>query len=48
MYIIFHIHLSQQKKIHYLANDTHAVNFLTLLFHDELALTIENNLPTYH
>jgi hypothetical protein len=45
MSIISHIHLSQQKKIHHLANNTHAVDFLALLSHDELALTIENNRP---
>jgi hypothetical protein len=48
MSIITHIHLSQQKKIHHLANNTHAVDFLALLSHDELALTIENNLPNNH
>jgi hypothetical protein len=48
MSIISHIHHSQQKKIHHLANNTHAVDFLALLSHDELALTIENNLPTHH
>jgi hypothetical protein len=48
MPIISHIHHSQQKKIHHLANNTHAVDFLDLLSHDELALTIENNLPTHH
>jgi hypothetical protein len=32
-------------KFHHLANNTHAVDFLVLLSHDELALTIENNLP---
>jgi hypothetical protein len=48
MSIISHIHLSQQKKIHHLANNTHAVDFLALLSHDELALTIENNLPNNH
>ncbi|AGH44475.1 hypothetical protein [Paraglaciecola psychrophila] len=45
MSIIFHIHLSQLKKIHHLANNTHAVDFLASLSHDELTLTIENNLP---
>jgi len=48
MSIISHIHLSQQKKIHHLANNTHAVDFLALLSHDEPALTIENNLPNNH
>jgi hypothetical protein len=48
MSIIFHIHLSQQKKIHHLANNTHAVDFLALLSHDVLASTIENNLPNNH
>jgi hypothetical protein len=45
MSTIFHIHLSQQKKIHHLANNIHAVDFLAWLSHDELASTIENNLP---
>jgi hypothetical protein len=31
-------------KFHHLANNIHAVDFLALLSHDELALTIENNL----
>jgi hypothetical protein len=48
MSIISHIHHSQQKKIHHFANNNHAVDFLALLCHDELALTIENNLPTHH
>jgi hypothetical protein len=48
MSIISHIHLSQQNKIHLLANNTHAVDFLALLSDDELALTIENNLPNNH
>ena len=39
---ISHIHYFQKKKIHHLANNTHAANFLVLLFHDELALTINN------
>jgi hypothetical protein len=48
MSIISHIHLSQKKKIHHFANNTHAVDFLALLSDDELALTIENNLPNNH
>ena len=45
MFIISHIHYSQKEKIHHLANNTHAADFLALLSLDELALTIENNLP---
>jgi hypothetical protein len=48
MCVISHIHFSQQKKIRHLANNTYAVDFLALLSDDELALTIENNLPSNH
>lgn len=45
MSIVSHIHYSQKKNIHHVANNIHAADFLALLAHDELALTIENNLP---
>jgi hypothetical protein len=48
MPFIAHIHLSQQKKIHHLVNNTRAVDFLALFSHDELALKIENNLRNSH
>jgi hypothetical protein len=48
MSVVSHIHHSQKKKIHHLAKNTHAVDFLTLLSHDELALTIENNRLNNH
>lgn len=48
MSIVSHIRHSQKKKIHHLANNLHATDFSALLSHDELALTIENNLPNNH
>ena len=48
MSIVSHIHHSQKKKSHHLANNIHAVDFLALLSHDELALTIKNNRPKEH
>lgn len=45
MSIISHIHHSQKKKIHHFANNNKITDFLDLLSHEELALTIENNTP---